>query len=337
MTVAEQAGQLIMTGTPLTDADAVTSVMKRNHVGSVFLHGRSGRTAASLKKEINRLPSMTAGDATIRPLVSIDQEGGQVQSLRGGTWGYLDDAQEQGTWTSTRLAAVTGQWAKSLAKAGITMDLAPVADTVPSGTEKRNPPIGVFGRQYGSDSAAVADAVATVTATLHDAGVMATVKHFPGLGRVTKNTDTSSGVVDTTTTTDDAYLRPFQAGIDAGAGAVMISSATYEKIDPDNRAVFSSTVITELLRGEMGFQGVVMTDDVGAAKAVADVSPGRRAVRFVEAGGDLVLTVESSQVRTMMTALSSRARQDPDFAAQVEASATRVLELKDEAGLLSCE
>ncbi|MCD5349916.1 glycoside hydrolase family 3 N-terminal domain-containing protein [Kineosporia mesophila] len=333
---AGRAGQLVMAGTPLTNADSVVSVMKKNHLGSAFLHGRSSRSAAGLKREINRLPSVRAGSATIAPLVSIDQEGGAVQSLRGGRWGTLAKARVQGTWSTTRLSQKTEIWAKQLSRAGITMDLAPVADTVPSGTERRNPPIGVFGREYGTDTATVSRAVTTVTTALEKNAVIATVKHFPGLGRVTKNTDTSSGVVDTRTTANDTYLRPFQAGIDAGAGAVMISSATYRRIDPDNRAVFSSKVITGLLREQMGYQGVVMTDDVGAAKAVTDVAPGQRAVRFINAGGDLVLTVPSDQARAMMVAITKKAAVNRNFSKKVEASVTRVLTLKQKAGLLTC-
>lgn len=337
MSPAEQAGQLVMTGTELTDADAVADLVRRNHLGSVFLHGRSSRSAAGLKKEINRLPAVSAGPATIEPLVSIDQEGGAVQSLRGGSWGELAKASEQGTWSARKLAKVTTSWAEDLAAAGISMDLAPVADTVPSGTESQNPPIGVYGREYGTRATAVAEAVATVTEAVTDAGVVATLKHFPGLGRVSANTDTTADVVDSRTTTHDAYLKPFAAGIKAGAGAVMISSATYTRIDPDHRAVFSSAVITDLLRDQMGYQGVVMTDDVGAAEAVADVAPGQRAVRFVRAGGDLVLTIDPTLARTMMTALAHKARQNDRFAALLEAAVGRVLTLKQEFGLLTCK
>ncbi len=130
MNTAEQAGQLIMAGTPLTAADDARSLMERSHLGSVFLHGRSSRSAAGLKQEINRLPAMTAGNAKIEPLVSIDQEGGLVQSLRGGQWGTIASGRTQGTWSAAKLAQLTGDWAKDLARAGVTMDLAPVADTV---------------------------------------------------------------------------------------------------------------------------------------------------------------------------------------------------------------
>src|SRR5204863_9438292 len=94
-------------------------------------------------------------------------------------------------------------------RAGITMALAPVADTVPAGTAGQNPPIGAFDRQYGSDPGAVAQDVGTVVTAVQSTGVVTTLKHFPGLGRVRANTDTSTGAVDRTATVDDPYLQPF--------------------------------------------------------------------------------------------------------------------------------
>ena len=172
---------------------------------------------------------------------------------------------------------------------------------------------------------------------LQSGGVSATVKHFPGLGRVTGNTDTTTvGITDTVTGPGDPYLQPFQAGIDAGTRLVMVSSALYPKFDPDNQAMFSKAVITGQLRTTMGFVGVVVTDDVGAAKAVAAVPVGDRATRFVAAGGDLVLTAVPSQVPTMTSALLAKAHGEPAFAAQVQAAVDRVLALKQRAGLVQC-
>ncbi len=168
------------------------------------------------------------------------------------------------------------------------------------------------------------------------AGVATTLKHFPGLGQVRQNTDFAGAVVDTTTTRDDPGLASFRAGIEAGAGAVMMSSARYTRIDPDTPALFSTTIVTDVLRRDLGFNGVVMTDDVGAAAALADVPVGQRAVRFVAAGGDLVLTVRPSDVAPMIGALAAAADRDPAFAARLDESARRVLTLKSDRALLRC-
>jgi beta-N-acetylhexosaminidase len=168
--------------------------------------------------------------------------------------------------------------------------------------------------------------------------VAATVKHFPGLGRITGNTDvTATGITDGTTTTDDPYLEPFESGIRAGADLVMVGSAIYSRIDPGTNAMFSRAVVTDLLRGRLGYDGVVITDDVGAAKAVAAVPTGERATRFVAAGGDIVLTARPSTVGAMHRALKAAIAADPGFAAKVQAAATRVVDLKVRMGLARCD
>jgi beta-N-acetylhexosaminidase len=154
---------------------------------------------------------------------------------------------------------------------------------------------------------------------------------------VTGNTDvTASGITDSTTDAGDPYLAPFEAGIRAGAPLVMISSARYPRLDPDNQAVFSKAVITDLLRGDLGFDGVVITDDVGAAKAVAAVSPGARATRFIAAGGDIVLIAQPSLAAPMLSAIAQKRAESKTFAAQVDAAAARVLDLKADLGLVRC-
>ena len=93
--------------------------------------------------------------------------------------------------------------------------------------------------------------VAAFIAGMHDAGIATTAKHFPGLGRVAGNTDFTNDVRDTVTTRDDPDIEPFAAAIDAGVPFVMVSLATYERIDPDRLAVFSPTVIDGMLRQDL--------------------------------------------------------------------------------------
>jgi beta-N-acetylhexosaminidase len=116
----------------------------------------------------------------------------------------------------------------------------------------------------------------------------------------------------------------------------MVSSARYPRLDPDNRAMFSRAIVTDLLRSRLGFDGVVITDDVGAAKAVAAVPVGARATRFIAAGGDIVLTATASQAPTMLAAIATKRGSSKTFAAQVDAAAARVLDLKADLGLVRC-
>lgn len=152
---------------------------------------------------------------------------------------------------------------------------------------------------------------------------------------MTGNTDlTATGVTDPTTGPGDPYLQPYRAGWHAGAQMVMVALASYPRLDPANAAVFSPALITQLLRGQLGFGGVVISDDLGAAAAVQAVAQGDRATRFLRAGGDVVLTVRPADVGPMTAAVLALMRQDPVFAAQVAASVHRVLEAKVQAGLL---
>jgi beta-N-acetylhexosaminidase len=114
----------------------------------------------------------------------------------------------------------------------------------------------------------------------------------------------------------------------------MVSLAVYGRIDAANPAAFSPTVLTQVLRGRLGFQGVVISDDMGTAAAVAGISPANRAVRFFAAGGTLLLTVRPAIVPEMVDAVLARSAADPAFARQVDAAVRTALLAKARAGLL---
>jgi beta-N-acetylhexosaminidase len=332
MSLFEQAGQVLMIGTAVDAPSGLGDTVARYHLGGVFLHGRSTQSKSRLSSGIDGLQKRSR----VPLLISLDQEGGQVQTLKGPDFPRLPSALKLGGQSTGTIRDTTADSAKRLAGIGITIDLAPVADTVPAGLGDGNPPIGGFDRQFGSDPKKVATAIRTVVPASQDAGVLTVLKHFPGLGRVRANTDVSTKAVDSTTDANDPYLQPFQAGIQAGSAGVMISSAHYPRLDPDNVAAFSSTIITGLLRTKLGFKGLVMSDDLGAAVAVAGTPAGQRAVRFVAAGGDVVLTIKPSDAAPMAAALLSRAQGDAAFGKRVTDAATHVLQAKKRVGILSC-
>lgn len=336
LSVEQRAGQVLMVGVPVTDPGQAVDLVRRARLGGVFLAGRSTAAATTLRGELAAVQAAALRDTGVRVHIAVDQEGGAVQTLRGPGLPAIPSAVEQSRGAPATLPARTDAWARALASAGVTMDLAPVADTVPAATAAANPPIGAFDRQYGATPDAVAADIGVVVPALQRAGVLATVKHFPGLGRVRHNTDTSTEAVDADATPDDPYLAPFRAGIAAGAGAVMVSSASYPRLDPASLAAFSRPVITGLLRGRLGYQGMVVSDDLGAAEAVRSVPVGERAVRFVAAGGDLVLTVRPADAGPMAAALAAEAGRSPAFAQRLAEAATAVLVSKERLGLLDC-
>ena len=309
-----------------------------HHVGGVFLLGGwVGRE--NVRGTTTRLQGLAGPGSTggARLLVAADQEGGQVQQLTGPGFSSVPAATAQARMTPRALEAAATGWGKELSAAGVNVDLAPTVDTVPAGTAARNVPIGALDRHYGSTPAAVSRSGDAVVRGLRAAKVEPTVKHFPGIGRITGNTDaTASGTTDTTMTRRDPHLRPFVSGVRNGAGMIMVGSAFYPRIDRQHRAVFSRRIITDVLRRDLGYTGVVVTDDVGVARSVAAVPPAERAARHVAAGGDITLTADPALVGPMLTGITTRAAKDRRFATQVLDSTTRVLTLKQRMGLITC-
>ena len=336
MTAKQRAGELVMAGVPADDIGAGVEALGSLPLGGIFLSGKTTADAQTLAADIGAAKKAVGRNAGAPPQVAVDQEGGYVQSLRGPDFPPIPSAVEQGQESADTLSADTAAWSSGLVKAGITLDLAPVADVVPAGTASENPPIGGQDRQYGSTPRQVSESVVTVVRAMLDAKLGTTVKHFPGLGRVRANTDTSADAVDDQTTAEDDSLQPFQAAIDAHTTAVMISSASYPQLDADHIAAFSEPIITGLLRGSMHFRGLVISDDLGAAVAVSDVPVGQRAVDFVRAGGDLALTVRPADAAVMVGALAAEAATSTAFRSRVTAAALHVLAGKQSLGLLSC-
>jgi beta-N-acetylhexosaminidase len=316
---------------------SLDDLVEDRHVGGVILLGGWHSGSGPVTAATGHLNSLTR---TSEPglLIAADQEGGNVQQLRGSGFTRLPTARAQQQLPPGQLMALAKTSATELRRAGINVNLAPVADTVPADLGRANDPIGQWDRQFSSDPNEVARAVGAFVKGMHRGGVAATVKHFPGIGRITGNTDlTSEGITDTTTTATDRYLRPFASAIRAGADLVMVGSAIYSRIDPGVNATFSSRIIGGMLRRDLGYDGVVITDDVGAAKAVSGTPVGQRATKFVEAGGDIVLTARPGTVPAMHDALLERMSRSATFADKVRTSAERVLTLKVRRDLTTCD
>ncbi|SKC81425.1 glycoside hydrolase family 3 N-terminal domain-containing protein [Krasilnikoviella flava] len=328
----QKVGQLLMVGVSVSDPAGVSAEAVRDkHVGNVFLHGRSTAGVDATRDLVDGYTALVSRRSTHGTplLVATDQEGGLVQVLRGPGFSDIPAATEQATWQPGTLEKRARGWGDELAAAGVNLNLAPVMDLVDEADAKDNPPIGYFDRSYGFTPRSVVRSANAFSAGQRAAGVEPVIKHFPGLGRVTANTDTDAEVTDDVTTRDDPSVRVFARGIEAGAGFVMMSTAVYERIDPDAPAAFSPVVVDGLLRDDLGFDGVVMTDDLSAAAQVQGWPPGERAVDAVDAGVDLVLaSADPSVAPAMADALVAEARKDPAFATKVDTSARRVLAAK---------
>jgi beta-N-acetylhexosaminidase len=339
LTESQRIGQLFMIGLANDELGAAeTAAISSRHFGSVTFVQTTEAGVDAVRAVTDAVQRQATRKATggVGFLVAANQEGGTIQALRGPGFDRMPSAVEQGTWSPSTLRREATTWGEQLAAAGVNLNFAPVLDVVPAGTEAQNQPIGALQREYGSTPSAVATHGVAFLQGMLGAGTAPTAKHFPGLGRVVGNTDFTADVVDDVTARDDPFLRPFQRAVDAGVPFVMISEATYTKIDPHHLAVFSPTVITDMLRGDRGFTGVVVSDEIGDAEAAQSVPLDRRGVDFVQSGGDLIVSKTVDPAVTMAEAIRSRVQDDPQFRALVDEAALRVLTAKDALGLLPC-
>lgn len=336
LSLSDQVGQLMMVAVPSGGvAMAAADAIEKSQAGSVILLGNTTAGASGVAEVVEQARNAARTPKDIETMLAADQEGGEVQRLQGRGFDRIPSADRQADDSPARLRRAATRWGEQLKRAGIDANLAPVADVVPSDLEDANQPIGVLRRGYGANPTKVAKHVTAFVEGMDAAGVATSVKHFPGLGRVQGNTDFTAKVVDDTTTRNDPYLEPFVAGVEAGTDMVMMSSAYYAEIDPKRRAAFSPTVIKEMVRQDLRFQGVVISDDL-AAVAMQDLEPGERMLRFLRAGGDLAIVGDPSAAASMAEAVVDEAREDPELAADVETATIRVLQLKDRRGLADC-
>lgn len=332
MSLDERAGQLIMApmfagGNP---AD-LSALISTRHVGSVVLIGNWNNGTAAAKTAADALQSYAPSGNQL--IVSTDQEGSQVQHLKGSGFDTMPSAVAQGQMSADTLRSSAKTWGGQLKQAGINVDLAPVLGTVQV-KRSSNAPIGALNRDFGLDSNGNAQHGIAFVEGMRDAGVGATVKHYPGLGAVTGNTDfTTEGILDTTTTLDGEEIGAFNTTIkQAKPAMVMMSLATYQRIDSSAPAAFSSKIIDGTLRGSVGYDGVVISDSLSAA-AVSGIATKDLGVRLVDAGGDLACIGDTSYVTPILDGIIARAQSDPAFVKKVTASATRVMTLKYQMGL----
>jgi len=338
MTEAQRIGQLFMIGLAADQLDATErQAIAAFHFGSVLFTQRTAVGVAAVRAVSNAVQAQATLSATrgVPFFIAANQEGGLVQALSGPGFDVIPSALSQGALSLAQLTGLATRWGRQLRDAGLNLDLAPVADVVPPGSDAQNAPIGQLDREFGHDPSTVASHVAAFVAGMRASGVGTTAKHFPGLGRVAGNTDFTGSVVDSVTIRHDPYLLPFAQAITAGVPFVMVSLATYDRIDPTQLAAFSNTVINRMLRGDLGFGGVVISDSLGAT-AAESLAPGTRAIDFLDAGGDMIVLNQLSQAITMARVVASFASAHAWFPARVDNAAWHVLRAKQAAGLLHC-
>jgi beta-N-acetylhexosaminidase len=338
MTEAQRVGQLFLVGIAGEPVADIAQAVRTYHFGSLLFGADSAAGTAQLRQMTRAVQSLASAQATaqVRFFIAANQEGGEVQQLQGPGFSAIPPALDQGALSARELQRDAAAWGGQLRSAGVNLDLAPVMDVVPSATASENQPVGALQREFGYDPQTTAAHGVAFIRGMRQAGVATTAKHFPGLGRVVGNTDFTAGVVDTTTGPKSSYLESFQSAINAGVPFVMVALATYTRIDPHHLAAFSSRIMSGLLRHQMRFRGVIVSDDLGAAAAVAAIPPAARGIDFLAAGGDLITSESLAAAEAMDQVILERAATDSAFRATVDAAVMRILSAKRAYRLMPC-
>jgi beta-N-acetylhexosaminidase len=310
-----------------TITDGLRHLILDEKVGTVLVFGDNFNDAASLARLTADLQTLGRQAGLPAPLlVTLDEEGGRVMRVTDGV-APLPSELELGRGGPQAVHDGVAATAAGLHRLGVQLDLAPVADL------RTNPADAVIGdRSFGGDAATVGPLVAAAVAGLHDGGVGATLKHFPGLGG-------AAGDPHAAMPTDYENLdqwaasqaRSFQAGIDAGADAVMTTAVVVPGLDPSGTpALFSHAVVTGLLRDRLHFQGVIVTDGLGMGGITTLYSLPDAAVAAVRAGNDLVLlnSADAGYQASAIEAVKQQVRSGSISMDQVQASAARVIALR---------
>ena len=331
MTTEEKVGQLLMAGIEGTGlGEDARQAIEAYQVGGIILFARNVESSAQLTGLTDDLKALNKENGNIPLLVGMDEEGGLVSRMPDELED-LPDMYDVGRTGNTQLAYTVGRTLAELClNQGVNLDFAPVLDIW------SNPDNTVIGtRAFGTDADTVITMGLPVMEGLRDYGVIPVVKHFPGHGDTSVDSHADLPVVEKTLEElEENELRPFAAAIEQGADVVMVAHILEKELDPDLPASLSPAVITGLLREQLGFDGVVCTDDLTMAAVSNTWGMGEAAVLAVEAGADLLLVChEADNLTAARDALLEAVDQGRITEARLDESVRRLLTLKDKYGL----
>jgi beta-N-acetylhexosaminidase len=325
-TLEQLVGQkLMVTMGGLKPTRALLRRVRNGEIGGVVLLGRNVDSPAQTRRLTRRLQRAAAEGSQPPLLISIDQEGGSVKRV---TWAPPTlTVPAIGATGSTRIArkqgALTGAALRSL---GINVNLAPVADVPRS----RASFMLQQGRTFSFDAATTDRLANAFAAGLGSEGVFATMKHFPGIGRASRNTDKLVETIRAGRQALRSDLRPYRQAIRRDVPLIMLSNATFPAFDGRNAAGWSRAIATDLLRDELGYTGVSVTDSLNGTANARGTTVRKLAFKAARAGADIILTTGNERSTTWLHGrLLSDAQKGRIPRETLEASYERILALKE--------
>ena len=287
MTRDQRVGQLFMVGfSGMEPTPEIVELIQRWHVGGVILFSRNCRDARQVSQLTHDLQALARDAGHPAPLlIALDQENGLVRRLGASVTGF-PGAMALGAAADENLTrAVAEATGLELSMLGITMNLAPVADV---NNNPANPVIGV--RSFGEDPQFVARHTAAAVRGYRAGGVASVLKHFPGHGDTTVDSHLSlPSIPHSRERLERVELVPFRAGVAAGAEGVMLAHLRLPQLAPDDLAATVSPAVMRLLRGSLGFSGVILTDCLEMGAIARTVGTAHGAELALRAGADIAL------------------------------------------------
>lgn len=329
VTLREKLGQLFiigLAGTELTPAEEL--FLTTNNIGGVILMGRNAKSPEqvhALCSSIQKLRHKTSSQAPF--FISIDMEGGRVARLKSpftqwppmGKLGQID--------SPTLAFTMAMMMGKEMQAVGINLDFAPCVDVL---TNPTNTAIG--DRAFSSDPEMVAKISTAVVRGLMKSEVLSCAKHFPGHGNTVVDSHEELPIEDATLQKlNDIELIPFKKAIRARVDFIMMSHVLYKNIDPQYPGTLSEILTTQLLRNELRYRGLIITDDLDMKALTKNFSISEIPVRAIEAGSDILLYCNEPQVPPQaLDALEKAVSQGRISMARVEESFQRIQTAKKE-------
>lgn len=329
MTLGEKIGQLLMVGFQGTDLNGnAQQLIQKLSVGGIILFGRNVSTSpGELSRLCKDLQDTALGGRCSLPLfIAVDQEGGRVARLQppyivppaAARLGETHSAEEVYSWYA--------RVAKELKEVGINMNLAPVLDIH---TNPTNPIIG--DRSFGSDPVWVSHLGRAAIRALQDHGILAVGKHFPGHGDTHLDSHLALPWVDhSEERLKEVELKPFQGAIAEGVSGIMTAHVVYTCLDSSYPATLSPRIVKGLLRRELGFSGLVLSDDLEMKAIERHYSLEKAAVLAIKAGVDLLLVCHSSEKQERVYQGLLKAVEEGEISlGELDEAITRVLAAKE--------
>lgn len=324
LTDEQLAGQRLMAGFDGTDLNKdLMFLIDTLKIGGIILFSRNLSDPEQIKRLCLSVQEYAASCAQPPLFIAIDQEGGEVARLKSPFTQFPGNPMMKGEADAVHFAQIT---AAELTGLGINMNMAPVMDVVPETSED----VVMAGRVFGNDPAWVSRMGVRVIEELQGNGIMAVAKHFPGIGRTLLDSHHDMPILDTDMADlESSDLLPFEAAVKCGVAGMMLSHILYNKVDPEWPASLSPKIAKTLLRDRMGFDGVIITDDLdmGAVIKHYDIKTGIR--QILSADIDIALICHKGpDIETAYDEISEGLKDSPEIRMKGKTSVNRILQLK---------